>query len=122
MGKLFVSAVYRAQKYLENTGKFDKDPEGYHHKALDIMNALDDGCFMRRMIELGLSYEHPSLKQELRGQEYKNPIGLAAGFTKEADGLCVLEDFGFGYLVIGGITGDAQEGNPKPRLFRYTDK
>ena len=121
MGNLFTWAIYQAQKYLENQKIFDSDPEWAHHDAIRMAQIFDDSVFAKGILETMIGYEHPSLKQELRWQEYKNPIGLAAWFTKEAHGMQFLEQFGFGYMVIGWVTGNAQEGNPKQRLFRYTN-
>jgi len=52
------------------------------------------------------------------GRLISNPIGIAAGFDKNAEGICGLKDLGFGFIEIGSVTPLAQEGNPKPRVFR----
>lgn len=52
--------------------------------------------------------ENALLKTQIFGQEYANPVGLAAGFAKEFDGLKTLEHMGFGYAVLGSVTFDAQ--------------
>src|SRR5262249_22022780 len=61
---------------------------------------------------------HPSLKKELFGLTFINPVGLAAGFDKNALYLSELEMMGFGSVEIGTVTPRPQEGNEKPRLFR----
>ncbi len=53
------------------------------------------------------------------GISFPNPVGIAAGLDKNADYLCALESFGFGFIEVGTVTPRAQPGNPKPRLFRY---
>jgi len=58
------------------------------------------------------------LKRNLLGLEFDNPVGLAAGFDKEAEMIDLLEPFGFGSIEIGTLTPKPQPGNPKPRLFR----
>ncbi|NQW28212.1 MAG: quinone-dependent dihydroorotate dehydrogenase [Flammeovirgaceae bacterium] len=58
------------------------------------------------------------LKKSLWGIHFPNPVGLAAGFDKNADYLHELSAFGFGFIEIGTITPKPQNGNPKPRLFR----
>jgi len=65
--------------------------------------------------------ENALLKTQIFGQEYANPVGLAAGFAKEFDGLKTLEHMGFGYAVLGSVTFDAQPWNPKQRIKRVDD-
>lgn len=60
----------------------------------------------------------PHLSQKIWGIEFPNPIGLAAGFDKNAQLINHWESFGFGFVEIGTVTPKAQPGNPKPRLFR----
>jgi len=62
--------------------------------------------------------EDKRLNRELFGLTFKNPVGIAAGFDKNAILLNELEDFGFGFIEIGTVTPRPQEGNPKKRLFR----
>ena len=58
------------------------------------------------------------LQRELFGLKFSNPIGLAAGFDKNATCFKEMGKLGFGFVEIGTVTPEAQEGNPKPRLFR----
>lgn len=62
--------------------------------------------------------EPPSLRQKLFGLEFANPVGLAAGFDKNAEAVRGLAKQGFGFLELGTVTPKPQEGNPRPRLFR----
>lgn len=61
------------------------------------------------------------LKKEVFGISFDNPVGLAAGFDKDAEIFDGLSSFGFGFVEIGTVTPLAQDGNPKPRLFRLKD-
>lgn len=63
---------------------------------------------------------HPSLKQNLFGLNFKTPIGMAAGFDKNASVLKALFGLGFGFVEAGTVTPQPQEGNPRPRVFRDT--
>lgn len=54
MGKFFTGAVREAQKYFENRGTFDKDPEGWHHKILNIANKYNDNALVKKAIDLVL--------------------------------------------------------------------
>src|SRR5215210_3088131 len=57
---------------------------------------------------------------EAFGLTFPHPLGLAAGFDKNAVGIDALAALGFGHVEVGTVTGEAQPGNPKPRLFRLT--
>lgn len=96
---------------------FQFDPEKVHHF---IFNALR---FFSKMGFSGLfrviySVKDPKLERELFGLKFENPVGLAAGFDKDAKLYNELSDFGFGFIEIGTLTPKPQEGNPKKRLFR----
>ena len=62
--------------------------------------------------------EHPSLRRSVLGFEFKNPVGFAAGFDKNAEVYHDFEAFGFSFIEIGTVTPKPQPGNPKPRSFR----
>ncbi|WP_281252097.1 quinone-dependent dihydroorotate dehydrogenase [Kocuria massiliensis] len=63
----------------------------------------------------------PRLKTEALGMTFPSPFGLAAGFDKGATGVNALTDLGFGHVEVGTVTGQAQPGNPRPRLFRLIE-
>src|ERR1700733_11571680 len=65
--------------------------------------------------------DQPSLSQKLMGLEFPNPIGLAAGFDKDAEVPDEMLKFGFGFVECGTITPWPQLGNPRPRLFRLVE-
>ena len=64
------------------------------------------------------SYPHPKLSRNVFGIEFKNPVGLAAGFDKNAELYNHFDAFGFSFIEIGTVTPKPQPGNPKPRSFR----
>ena len=64
--------------------------------------------------------DNNKLKRKVFGITFDNPVGLAAGFDKDAEIFDGLSSFGFGFVEIGTVTPLAQDGNPKPRLFRLT--
>jgi dihydroorotate dehydrogenase len=70
----------------------------------------------------GLRVADPRLKTRLGGLELDNPVGLSAGFDKNADVLTGLQQLGFGYLTAGSILPEWRSGNPKPRLLRYPEE
>lgn len=65
--------------------------------------------------------DHPCLKSKIGTQTIQNPIGLAAGFDKNAEALDLINVLGFGFAEIGSVTLKAYDGNPKPRLFRLAE-
>lgn len=65
--------------------------------------------------------EHPSLKREILGLQFDNPVGLAAGFDKDGKYYDAMSALGFGFIEIGTVTPLGQEGNPQPRLFRLPE-
>ncbi|MDO1447089.1 quinone-dependent dihydroorotate dehydrogenase [Rhodocytophaga aerolata] len=67
------------------------------------------------------TFEHPALEREVFGLKFKNPVGLAAGFDKNAELTDELACMGFGFIEIGTLTPRPQEGNPKPRMFRLKE-
>lgn len=94
------------------------DAERAHYIS---MNALRFFCGIppiKRAISAAFSPIGQSLKREQFGLAFKNPIGLGAGFDKNAAYLRELESLGFGFVEIGTVTPLPQEGNEKPRLFR----
>ncbi len=62
--------------------------------------------------------KHPKLERELFGLKFPNPVGLAAGFDKQASFYKEFGSLGFGFIEVGTITPKPQDGNPKPRMFR----
>lgn len=75
-------------------------------------------CLKNSMMIPPKKFEHSSLKQNIAGIEFLNPIGLAAGFDKNAEMIRTLANFNFGFLEVGTVTPKSQLGNNKPRLFR----
>ncbi|MEP1095507.1 MAG: quinone-dependent dihydroorotate dehydrogenase [Cyclobacteriaceae bacterium] len=93
-------------------------PEQAHHFTTRMLRLALRIPFVRGLINLSFNYEHPKLKKELFGLEFKNPVGLAAGFDKNAELIDDFTNLGFGFIEIGTLTPKAQPGNDQPRLFR----
>ncbi len=100
---------------------FNFDPETAHHiasfglKALPYCRTINNYMVNRNFVNDEI------LTQEVLGIKFQNPIGLAAGFDKNADMIKAMPALGFGYTEIGTMTPKPQPGNPKPRLFRYPE-
>ncbi len=70
------------------------------------------------MVKKSFALDDPRLEREVFGLKFKNPVGLAAGFDKDAKLIDEMAMLGFGFIEIGTLTPKPQEGNPQPRLFR----
>jgi len=97
---------------------FLKNPEDAHHLTFALIRLSFNTPGLRGIIKRWFSFEDPNLEREVFGLTFKNPIGLAAGLDKDAKLVDEFGLLGFGFLEIGTLTPKAQEGNPKPRLFR----
>ncbi len=96
------------------------DAETAHHFSFAMIRFLSSiGCtkLFRNLFVL----EDERLEREVFGIRFKNPVGLAAGFDKDAKLFNEFSDFGFGFVEIGTLTPKPQMGNPKKRLFRLVD-
>jgi dihydroorotate dehydrogenase len=92
--------------------------EWVHYFSMNCMKALCSIGFIRRLIAFNFSVKDPRLRTTQFRMEFKNPVGLGAGFDKNAKYLRELETLGFGFVEIGTVTPLPQNGNDKPRLFR----
>ena len=89
------------------------------HKCLDgetthrlAVTALSRGLYFRSR-----TAEEPELSVTVWGRHFRNPVGVAAGFDKHGEAVSGLSDIGFGFVEVGSVTPEPQEGNPKPRVF-----
>ncbi len=97
---------------------FKLSPETIHHLIIYLLKIVGHIPGMKCLLSKIFSYKDPSLEREVLGLKFPNPIGLAAGFDKNAEVYKELGSLGFGFVEIGTVTPKAQPGNPKPRLFR----
>lgn len=94
---------------------FQFDPETIHHFSFRLLSA---GSVIGSVLRSLYAKTYPGLKKEVFGLTFPNPVGLAAGFDKDALAVDALADLGFGFIEIGTVTPKPQPGNEKPRLFR----
>lgn len=97
---------------------FMMSPEKAHRVAMSSLRILLGIPFLRPIVRKAFMFDHPALRQEIWGLTFKNPVGLAAGFDKNAKLVDAFSFLGFGFIEIGTLTPQAQYGNPMPRLFR----
>ncbi|PWU23432.1 dihydroorotate dehydrogenase (quinone) [Candidatus Cerribacteria bacterium 'Amazon FNV 2010 28 9'] len=93
-------------------------PEAVHHITMNLLLTICRFGLARRILNSLFTVSDPGLVREIFGITFKNPVGLGAGFDKNAKYLIALECLGFGHVEIGTVTPKAQPGNEKPRLFR----
>ena len=97
---------------------FRMDPEFIHDRMVKNGRLLGATSLGRWCVKMMFYSASPMLKQEVAGLEFSSPVGLAAGFDKNAELSAVLPFMGFGFAEYGSVTGEPCEGNPKPRLWR----
>ena len=97
------------------------DPEKIHHFTFFLIKIGYKIPLNSWFWKMRFCFKNNKLEREVFGIKFSNPVGLAAGFDKDAKIIDELSCFGFGFIEIGTLTPKAQDGNPKPRLFRLTD-
>jgi dihydroorotate dehydrogenase len=97
------------------------DPEKIHHFTFSLIKVLCKIPFVSKIFSEFYVVNDKRLERTLFGITFKNPVGLAAGFDKNAVLYNELANFGFGFIEIGTVTPKGQKGNPKKRLFRLKD-
>lgn len=105
-------------KYLIRPFLFCFSPEGIHRFVVVMLRIAHSipGC--ETLLRAVYQIKHPVLEREVFGIRFPNPVGIAAGFDKNAEVYGELELLGFGFVEVGTVTPRPQSGNPKPRLFR----
>lgn len=105
-------------RYLARPILFRFDAEWVHYAAMNLFSASVWPGFAKSIMSSMCSVSDPRLVVEKFGIQYSNPVGLAAGFDKDARWIDQLSTLGFSHIEVGTLTGQAQSGNPKKRLFR----
>ncbi|MEM8520864.1 quinone-dependent dihydroorotate dehydrogenase [Flavobacterium sp. PL12] len=97
------------------------DPEKVHYFTFSLIRSLSKIPGFASISRSLYLVDDKRLETEVFGLKFKNPVGLAAGFDKDAKLYDELSNFGFGFIEIGTLTPVGQEGNPKKRLFRLKE-
>ncbi len=100
---------------------FKFDPEKVHYFTFSLIRFLSNIPGFSSLFQAMYLVNDKRLETEVFGLKFKNPVGLAAGFDKDATLYKELSNFGFGFIEIGTLTPKGQEGNPKKRLFRLKE-
>ena len=99
---------------------FRLPPETAHTAVHSLLRASQETP-LAGLLESHYAVDDERLQTEAFGQTFSNPVGVAAGFDKNAEIPHALQSLGFGFVEVGGVTAEPQEGNPRPRMFRLAD-
>lgn len=97
---------------------FELSPELIHRIVVVMLRVVHYVPGARQLLRTCFTVRHPSLEREVFGIKFPNPVGIAAGFDKDAEVYDELLSLGFGFTEVGTVTPKGQPGNPRPRLFR----
>ncbi|MBC8053238.1 MAG: quinone-dependent dihydroorotate dehydrogenase [Sphingobacteriaceae bacterium] len=97
---------------------FRFEPEKIHYFVTGTLKTLNKIWGVSSLLKKIFTLDDPRLEREVFGLKFKNPVGMAAGFDKNATSIAELSNFGFGFIEIGTVTPLPQPGNEKPRMFR----
>lgn len=100
---------------------FGLDAERAHDSTMQFAQMASNNQVLRSAARAIYNYQSRKLNQQIWGLNFRNPIGLAAGFDKNGKFPEIMEAIGFGFMEIGSITGNPSTGNPKPRTFRLPE-
>ena len=100
---------------------FKLDPETLHDLVLKIGKRAGRIKWVKNALRSVYDFEHEALRINVFGKEFRNPLGLAAGFDKNGELIDLLPCLGFGFAEIGSVTAKPCEGNPRPRIFRLVE-
>ena len=100
---------------------FKFEPETAHNMAEMGLRIVGKCKIIQNYMEKKNYIKDHKLSQEIFGLTFENPVGLAAGFDKNATMVKAMPSLGFGFTEIGTMTPRPQDGNPKPRMFRYPE-
>lgn len=100
---------------------FQYDPEQIHYKTFSMIKGVMKIPMVPQAARSLFEVRSKKLEKELFGIRFKNPVGLAAGFDKNALLFDEFANYGFGFVEVGTVTPKPQEGNPKKRLFRLKE-
>src|SRR5690242_15033501 len=97
---------------------FRLDPERAHALSLNLLHTVESIPGGLAILDAKFNVDDPRLRVEALGLTFKNPVGLAAGYAKNAVAVRGLAALGFGHVEVGTVTRLSQTGNPRPRIFR----
>lgn len=100
---------------------FSQDPERIHEFMVRRLETVGRSPKLLQLLSNHYRFTHDSLQTDVWGLRFPNPVGIAAGFDKDARMVQALPALGFGFVEVGTVTSEGQLGNPKPRMFRLPE-
>src|SRR5450756_959778 len=97
-------------------------PEEAHRLGFGLIRLTASVPFAPWLLHRFLAPREPALRVHALGLDFPGPLGLAAGFDKDGEGVLGLSSLGFGFIEVGTVTARPQPGNPRPRMFRFPDE
>ena len=101
---------------------FQIDPERVHNSFIKIGRFLGSNIITKSITSSAFNYSNRVLEQKILGIKFKNPVGLSAGFDKNAEIISIVSDVGFGFAEVGSITAKPSNGNEGKRLWRVPER
>ena len=101
---------------------FKTNPDRVHEATVFLGSILGKSSITRNFLKFFYNYENPMLETEVFGIKFKNPIGIAGGFDKNAKLIQTLPSIGFGFVEVGSITARPYKGNPRPWNVRLKEE
>ncbi len=101
---------------------FKFDSERIHNLFILFGRFLGSNILTKKATSLTFNYQNKRLEQTIKGVKFRNPVGLSAGFDKNAEIINIMEDVGFGFVEVGSITAKQCTGNPGKRIDRIVEK
>lgn len=102
-------------------GMFKLAPERIHGYISQALQIFSHATSLKKAVSSAMVVRDPVLEQKVAGLTFSRPLGLAAGFDKNAEEVDAWGPVGFGFAEVGTVTSVAQPGNPAPRLFRLPE-
>ncbi|MGK7389608.1 MAG: hypothetical protein ACNS60_04630, partial [Candidatus Cyclobacteriaceae bacterium M2_1C_046] len=116
-----LSNVYMIYKSFLRQLLFNLDAEKAHDATYRFAEMASQSTFLKFLANAIYGYQSPKLTQQVWGLNFRNPVGLAAGFDKNGKIPAIMEAIGMSYVEVGSITANSSTGNPKPRCFRLPE-
>lgn len=98
------------------------DAELVHNVFIKLGAILGSNFVTKKIVSFNYNYQNKKLEQKILGIHFRNPVGLCAGFDKNAQMMSIMEDVGFGFTEVGSVTAMSCVGNPGERMRRLIDK
>ena len=101
---------------------FKYDEEKVHNFFVNAGKSIESNSLSNSFVKMMFNYQNPILEQDLLGIKFRNPVGLSAGFDKNAELIPIMESIGFGFVEVGSVTAKPCNGNDGVRLLRIPEE